>query len=109
CSNFTSAFFLSTKAGGGENGTRTSTPILRADSQISSMAVTRSCRSPISSRDSAGGLSNRRKQNLNAITDMEDNVTIVYENAKYWYLSPTSYRLSDNNIFCIISFAEKTL
>ncbi|KAK6764480.1 hypothetical protein RB195_024705 [Necator americanus] len=82
CSNFTSVFFLSTKAGGGENGTRTSTPILRTDIQISSMAVTRSCRSPISPRDSAGGLSNRRKQNLNAITDMEDNVTILFKNGK---------------------------
>ncbi|KHJ95222.1 hypothetical protein OESDEN_04840 [Oesophagostomum dentatum] len=59
-----------------------STPTLPVESQTHSVSVSRIRRSPANFLDCGGGLSSRRKQNLNAIDDVEDNVTIVSKNGK---------------------------
>ncbi|VDM78234.1 unnamed protein product [Strongylus vulgaris] len=78
----------SAKSVGSEsNESGTTTPTLPKEShtpanQYFSVPVSRQRRSPASLLDSGGNLSNRRKQNLNAINDVEDNLTILFKNGK---------------------------
>ncbi|EYC22193.1 hypothetical protein Y032_0017g3205 [Ancylostoma ceylanicum] len=65
---------------GNESGK--STPTLSTESHVTAVMTPRLRRSPMNLLDSPGSLSNRRKQNLNALSDVEDNVTILFKNGK---------------------------